>query len=462
LAKAAAYAKLGQLKPTGRLATGPWTEDRGPNPFLLVTGQAGIPWEPGHFWDWLTTQQVPVLIEPLAKLVRPVLYFLSPRANGFVLPFYFFCVFLWTVVTWSVFGGAITRIAAVQLTRGEKLGLTEALQFTFKRLLSYVTPPLFPLGIVLVLVIFAVVFGAFGMIPLVGDILVSGLFWVIPLVLGLVMAVLLVGLAIGWPLMAPTISTEGTDSWEAFSRSFGYIYDKPGHYVWYCLVAIVYGAAVVFLVGFLGSFMVYMGKWAVELTPFNSPKWCNREPSYLFAYAPTSFHWRELLLEGAKVDGVDVVEDGKINEGAYRKLLNNDESYKDKPDTMLHWWNKVGAGLVAFWLGLVFLLLLGFGYSFYFTVSTIIYLLMRKNVDAAEMDEVYLEEEEPGGPFPSPLPPPPATVPKPAQQVAMVESPTLRAPSAAVTTPAPPPPAAPPPTEPPAKDGADNPPPPTS
>src|SRR5438046_2681359 len=42
-AKSSQYARLGQIKPYGLLAVSPWNEDRGPNPFLLVTGQAGIP-----------------------------------------------------------------------------------------------------------------------------------------------------------------------------------------------------------------------------------------------------------------------------------------------------------------------------------------------------------------------------------------------------------------------------------
>jgi hypothetical protein len=467
LAKAPLYAKLDHLKPYGRLATWPWSEDRGPNPYLLVTGQAGIPWEPGHFWDWLTTQQIPVLIEPLVKLVRPILYFLSPRAQGFFPRLYFFLAFLWTVLVWAFFGGAITRIAAVQVARGEKIGLTEACRYVGKRYLSYMTPPLFPLGIVFVLVIFAAIYGLFGMIPAFGDIVVSGLLWVIPLVLGLVMAVFLVGLAVGWPLMAPTISAEGTDSWEAVSRPFGYIYNKPGHYIWYCFVSVVYGAAVVFLVVFLGSFMVYMSKWGVARTPLIET--ANREPSYLFVYAPTSFGWRTLLLDGAKVGGVNVVENGQINRSAYDRYMGWDTNFQDVNHETLSGWNKAGAGLVAFWLGLVFLLILGFGYSFYFTASTIMYMLLRKNVDAAELDEVYLEEDDLSGTFAGPLtaPPPPPAPPsavKPVQPTTMVEPPALRPPSPApapapVNAPAPsPPPPAEPTAEPPAKDGADNPP----
>ena len=93
--------------------------------------------------------------------------------------------------------------------------------------------------------------------------------------------------------------------------------------------------------------------------------------------------------------------------------------------------NAVGAGMVSFWLGLFFLLILGFGYSYFWSASAIIYLLMRKKVDDQEMDEVYLEEEADnyGGPLTAPAAPAPtATAPaRPTAPLTMVESPTLRA-----------------------------------
>src|SRR5262249_33146039 len=197
-------------------------------------------------------------------------------------------VMIWTLIVWAFFGGAITRIAAVQVTRQEKIGAAEAVRFTIKRYVSLVTAPLFPLVIVALLVVVMMIFGLFHMIPGLGDIVVSGLFWWLPVLLGLVMAVVLVGL-VGWPLMSATISTEGTDTWEAVSRSYSYVFQAPWHYIFYSVMALVYGALVVFFVGFMGSFMVYLAKWGVS-----QGTWGSREPSYLFAYAPTSFGWRRL------------------------------------------------------------------------------------------------------------------------------------------------------------------------
>ncbi len=420
------YAKLGTKKPApGQLSTWPWGENRGPNPFLLVTGQAGTQWEAGHFWDWFFRHQLPVMIEPLVKFVKPIIYFFDGRSGGLA-KFYFLLVMLWTVVTWAIFGGAITRIAAVQAARGEKIGWTESLRFTLKRLTSYVSAPIFPMLFLFALFVLLVIFGFLVMIPFVGD-FIAGFFWVGALVLGLIMAVVLVGL-VGWPLMSSTISAEGTDSWEAVSRSYSYVYQKPWHYIWYSLVAICYGAVLVFFVGFMGSLMVYLAKWGVAHTPGIAA--ANREPSYLFIYAPESFGWRALLMQGATVDKIPVVRDGQIDPPVYHLYT---------AAAGFHWWNYVAAGLMAFWLGLVFLLVFGFGYSYFWSAGTLIYLLMRRNVDAAELDEVYLEEDEHEGPYtPAPAPPPAGAI-KPAGSVTMIEPPSLRPapPPASPPTPAP-------------------------
>ncbi len=111
------------------------------------------------------------------------------------------------------------------------------------------------------------------------------------------MAVVLIGL-LGWPLMNPTISAEGSDSFDALSRSYSYVFQAPWHYLWYTTVALAYGAVLVFFVGLMGSLMVYLGEWGVSQAPFlsSSNPASDREPTYLFVNAPTSFGWRDLLL----------------------------------------------------------------------------------------------------------------------------------------------------------------------
>ncbi|HEV3237229.1 MAG TPA: hypothetical protein VGZ25_09595 [Gemmataceae bacterium] len=427
----AKQALIGSTMPGGYLRTLPWDEDRGPNPFLLVAGKAGIPWEAGHFWHWLTTKELPVLIEPLYKLFQPVGYFIDPR-SGSLGKLYFLLVLLWTAATWALFGGAITRIAAVQFARQEKIGLREALRYTVQKYVHYVAAPIFPLIFVGILLIIMIVFGLFGMIPIFGDILVYGLFWPIIVLLGLGMAVALIGL-VGWPMMSATISAEGTDSWEAVSRSYSYVFQAPWNFAWYCLVAMFYGAVVVFFVGFVGSLSVDLAKWGVRQTPFI--KTFDRDPGFLFVYAPKSFGWRNLLLRGTdNSEGTQLVSsNGEINLDAYNRFVGI--GLKGDQNGDMSWWNKFGAFLVSgIWLNLIFLLIIGFGYSFFWSSSTIIYMLMRRKVDDADLDEVYMEDDDRIEP-PTYTPSSPPSAPA-ASGSTMVEAPALRVPTQPAPIPA--------------------------
>jgi hypothetical protein len=386
-------------KPWGKMRTWPFFEDRGPNPYLLVTGRADA-WERGRFWDWLVSKELPVLVEPLVKFLRPVTFLLNAKA-GFWNRVYFILVLLWTLATWAYFGGAITRMAAVQVARKEKIPMREALRFTQSHLLSYFSAPLIPLAGILLFCILLFIYGLLhNLIPVVGDIVVDGLFWWLVLSAGLIMAIILVGL-VGWPMMYATISAEGSDSFDALSRSYSYVLSNPWHYLWYSLVALAYGAVVVFFVGFMGSLTVNLGKWGVSLADIRS----DRDPAYLCIYAPTSFGWRDLLLAG----GNEVIT-------ASGEPVHRDEWYL---------YNKIGAGMVAFWLYLVFLMVVGFGYSYFWTASTIIYLLMRRKVDDTEMDEVYVEEDETEEAYSMPITTSASAAPSPGgtTPLSMVEAP---------------------------------------
>ena len=67
--------------------------------------------------------------------------------------------------------------------------------------------------------------------------MIAGALWFLPLLAGLFMAVLLVGLFFGFPLMWATISAEGTDAFDALSRSYAYTYQRPLLYALYSIAA---------------------------------------------------------------------------------------------------------------------------------------------------------------------------------------------------------------------------------
>ena len=68
--------------------------------------------------------------------------------------------------------------------------------------------------------------------------LLAGLVWPLALVGGLLMGIFMLGLVFGWPLMWGAISTEGTDSFDALSRSYSYVYQRPYHYLFYSIVQV--------------------------------------------------------------------------------------------------------------------------------------------------------------------------------------------------------------------------------
>ena len=398
----------------GKLRTLPWFEDRGQNPFLLVTGQAGgfdesgstrhVPWQRGQFIDWVLSDEAPVLLEPLFKFLRPVVYFLHPNAT-FRDRFYFLLAIAWMVLTWAIFGGAITRIAAVEIARNEKISIGESVRYVLQRWRSYVFASFAPLIFLAAIVFLLMIFGLGNLIPVVREFW-NGILWFLVLGAGLVMAVLLIGL-VGWPLIHATLSAEGSDSFDAISRCYSYVLQKPWSYIWYSLVSLVYGTIVVFFVGLMGSLMVYLGKWGVDLA--------SRDTSYMFIWAPTSFGWRDLLLQGTPVvSGNNVVTQPAID------LYTGSAEFRSV--------NYIGPFLVSCWLYLVFLMIVGFGYSFFWSMSTMTYLLMRRKVDDTDMDEVYLEEDDSDDTYTPSTPPAPSTSASSGggAQVQMVDAPTLR------------------------------------
>ena len=405
------YAQWQQLDalagPGGRLRTLPWYEYRGPNPFLFLTQLADLPsglWG-DSLWAYFKAQ-VPVLVEPLAKLLLPVAKIVSPGVSPWT-RFYLFLILLANVAVWAFCGGVITRIAAVQLANKGPVTFMQAVRFVCKRYFSYLGAPLVPLGIIAAVVLGLFFYGLLALVPFLGDIVLLGIGLPAVLLGGAIMTVFLVGL-VGYPMMYTTLSVEGdqSDTFDALSRSVNYVYQAPWHYLWNWLVAVLYGAAVTLFVLFFASVSVYVGKWAVGLTA--SALWQDRKPEYLFVYAPESFGWRELLTKDSpyevKGEWVAYDRDGKET-GEPARAVRQVYAYKPaNPDAYtagkneFWWYNSWGAGIVCFWLTLAFLMMLGFSYSFFWSAATMIYFLMRKKVDEAELDEVF-EDDEPEAPL---------------------------------------------------------------
>ena len=236
---------------------------------------------------------------------------------------------LLSVAVWAFFGAAICRIAAVQLAAEEQVGLGAALRYACRKWPAYFAAPLFPVGGVLLAAIPVAVLGFIMRVNL--GILLGGILWPLVLVAGLLMAVLLLGVLLGWPLMWATISTEGTDSFDALSRSYAYTFQRPLNYLFYAFVAGFLGWLGWVLVQNFAAGVFWLGSWASA--------------------------WGGGLPE--EMNGI----------------------------------GRAGLVLIHFWAGCVKLLAVGFLFSYFWSAAAGIYLLLRRDVDATEMDEVYLDAD---------------------------------------------------------------------
>ncbi|MBU4273127.1 MAG: hypothetical protein KKE86_02110 [Planctomycetes bacterium] len=247
---------------------------------------------------------------------------------------------LWAVAVWAFFGAAICRTAAVQLAIEEQVGWGAAMRFAGRKWPAYFAAPLLPVGGVLLMAIPVIILGLIMRAGGVG-ILLGGIAWPLALIAGFIMALLLLGVLFGWPLMWGAISVEGSDSFDALSRSYAYIFQKPLHYLFYAVVAALIGWLGWLLVREFAAGVVWMSYWAA-------------------GWGCGEVRVHSILGAGGDLGGVG-------------------------------WF---GAGLIRFWAGCVKLLAVGFLFSYFWSASTAIYLLLRRDVDAMEMDEVYLDADE--------------------------------------------------------------------
>lgn len=265
----------------------------------------------------------------------------------------------WMMIVWSFFGGAITRIAAVELARDERIPFGEATRFARSRYFSYLGSPLSVIAAALAFALCIV--GAAWVCDAtwgwgVGKVLLI-LGFPPALLGGFLILLLAIGGIFGSCLMFPAVSAEGTDAFDAVSRAFSYVFSRPWRYVWYHLVALAYALpSFLFILCFTYGFI----RITLKLGRLGMPK----------AGEPGGF--------GAVAAALPPALGGSLAM----------PSFSQGP---LLW---LAACLVS---ALVYLLLgLAWSYivSFVWSVRTVIYFLMRKAVDGTEMKEVYEEESE--------------------------------------------------------------------
>ena len=253
----------------------------------------------------------------------------------------------------ALVGGAICRLAALQLARGEKPGLTEAMRFGTKKFTSLFTAPLVPVIIIIAAGILISLWGLLGNIPFIGE-LIIGISTPLTLLAGAVIAATLIGTVAGFNLMFPAVAYDGSDCFDAISRSFNYIYARPWRMGFYTATAAVYGAICYTFVRFFAFLMLLTGRWFLQLG----------------IWEKNSQNINKLVAIWPQPTFRDLVDQSAL--------------------AATNWSAQSTAALLIYLTILVIIgLLVAFIISFYFSANTIIYALLRNKVDQTNLDEIY-------------------------------------------------------------------------
>jgi hypothetical protein len=250
---------------------------------------------------------------------------------------YLLCCGLWSLLVWAFFGAAITRQAAVAFARQENTSLAQLAVFASPRWTSYFVAPLFPILGTILMAAFMAVLGLLMRMDI--GILLASIVWPLVLLGGFMMAFLLIGLFFGFPLMWGSISAEGTDAFGALSHSYSYVYQRPLHYLVYVVIASIVGVLGWYLVSLFIDWILVLSTWGIS--------------------------WGSGVEQWTGIRGPETM--GRI------------------ADT--------GAAIIGFWTNCLHAVAYGFVFSYFWSATTVIYFLLRRLVDATELDEVFMPEE---------------------------------------------------------------------
>ena len=256
-------------------------------------------------------------------------------------------------------GACISRLSALELAGIERAPLKDVVTFSLRRLWVFVTTPLTPFVILLVLGLMMAVVALAGAIPWIGPLVIGAAFFAF-LSASFVLMLLLLGILGGFNLLYPTIAVEGADAFDAMSRSFAYVYARPWRLLLYTVTSLVYGVVTFLFV----SFAVYL----------------------ILLLTHTFVGWGMDLcgLHYGAMSGVGALET-LWPTPRFLQLIAPINWYA------MSWPEFGGAVMLHFW---VFLLIADIGayvISYYFSSHTIIYLLLRRSVDGQGIGEVFME-----------------------------------------------------------------------
>ncbi len=250
----------------------------------------------------------------------------------------------------AVLGGAMSRMAAVELARRQSSPWPSALGFALARWTSLVGVVLGPAALVGGLALLLCLAGAvFLGVPYLN--VLGGLGYGLLLALGTVAVLVGAGFALGAPMLIPAVAVEGADAVDSMGRTFPYTLSRPVRLAAYLL---------------LMTLVVWVGSGVAQ--------WAASAVSHFTAEAATG--WAGPTAR----EGVEIA----LGKKAATKT--------DGTPVLTGSWSAAGP-LIGFWNRALFTLASAVGVSMFFAASTAVYLLMRFVVDGQDPAEIWVPGE---------------------------------------------------------------------
>lgn len=230
---------------------------------------------------------------------------------------------VWRLVVWGLLGGALMRIAALHLTRGEAPDVSGAFRYAWSHRYSLVVAPTLLLA---GLALMAAPLGVARLAMQVSWLAAGGaVLWPLVLVASLLAAFFAIGGMVGWPLVWATMTTERSDPFDAISRTFAYVYQKPLRLVAYVAIGGVLAWGVGMAVEGVLAATLYASQlavgsspspWAIQVVDFWEQALVSLAGAYFVAVLWTTAAGIYLLrrndIDGVELDEVYLAEDESL------------------------------------------------------------------------------------------------------------------------------------------------------
>lgn len=169
---------------------------------------------------------------------------------------------------WLVVIGAISRMTAVEFSKGDFLTWTEALSFSLARMRSLVGAVLGPLVVIWAIALTLAV-GGWLLLHWPWVNLVGGILYGLAIVLGIAASLIAIAYLLGHCLLVPAVACEGSDAIDAVQRAYAYTLDRPVRLIVYSAIstlglAFVMTVVIAVVGGGIGIAYLGTGAWAGE------------------------------------------------------------------------------------------------------------------------------------------------------------------------------------------------------